>query len=139
MFEYSVLRAALVSALVCGVAAVLMIEFGPTNRIGLMRVKVVNDTNRAVKIQPCWDRDCHDTRGLPEKVMGPGKRGMVSGQWADDQVQTISVGVLEPKDSVPHFDGCLVQTYAPHQKVAVFYVSWETSCPQGDEGGGGGF
>ena len=139
MFGSPVIRAAVISALICGVAAVLMLEFGPANAIGLMRLKVVNNTNRTVRVQPCWDLNCHDTLGLRDSIVRPGQRANVSSEWADDVVESISIAVLKPAASVPNFEGCLVNTFMPHVKVGVFYVSTETTCPVSSGGGGGGF
>jgi len=44
----SVLRSALISMVIVGIAAVLMIAFGPNLAIGTMHIQVLNDTVRVV-------------------------------------------------------------------------------------------
>ena len=137
----SVLRAALVSMVLVVVAGVLMWEFGPTTKIGFMRLKVVNDTKRAVNIQPCWDLRCWDTHGLPDQIVRPGEAKKVSSRWADDRWTLVSVGVLPSNVDIreaENVEGCLVNVFPPHTRVAVFFVSNERKCAAFNRGAGAG-
>ena len=138
MLDSPVLRAALISMGIVGVAAVLMWQLGPSHSIGFMSLRVVNDTDHAVKIQPCWDIRCWDSHGLSDTVVPPGEARRVSSEWEDDMSHPISVAVLQPRAEMPQWDGCLVNTFPPHRKVGVFRVSNEQPCPTSGGGGGAG-
>ena len=125
---------------VVAVAAVLMWEFGPANSIRFMRMRIVNDTQRTVKVQPCWDIDCIDIHSLSSSILRPGDvvRGGSLWEWEDDLGHVISVAVLKPSAEAFQFDGCVVRVFEPHTKVGVFRVSQLTTCPDIPEGGGSG-
>lgn len=141
MLGSSVLRAALASFAIVVVAGALMWEFGPNNSIGFLRMKIVNDTNRTVKIQPCWDIGCNDVRTLPAVIVHPGERSKVAGKSPNDYWQWVTVAVLEPDadESGRNWDGCLLNSFPPHLKVGVLFVSNEVKCPVVPAGGAGGF
>ena len=140
MLGSSVLRSALVSFAIVVVAGALMWEFGPDNSIGFLRMKVVNDTNHTVKIQPCWDIGCNDVHNLPVTIVHPGESPKVAGKSPNDFWQWVTVAVLEPDadESDRNWDGCLLNVFPPHLKVGVLFVSNEAKCPVTSGGGGGG-
>ena len=138
MFDSPTIRAALVSTVVVAAAFGLMWQFGQGTAIGFMHLKVVNDTQHPVKIQPCWDARCWDTHGLQDTVVPAGKARRVTSEWEDDMGHLISLAVLQPRAEVPRWDGCLVNVFPPHQRVAVFFVSNQRPCLTGGGGPGTG-
>ena len=137
-------RSALISLVLVAIGAVLMIELGPSNSIGFMRFRVINDTKRTLKIQPCWDLDCLDRIGLRPSIIPPRSSPLVGGnRWELDNTfgAQITVAVLEPNETVaPPFAHCVVSLFPPQTKVGVIRVTERdlVQCPDIGEGGGGG-
>jgi len=133
-------RSASISIVLVAIAAVLIIEFGPNQAIGFMRIKVVNDTERTVKIQPCWDIDCLQRNGLPTTIVPPHRSPIVASKWPNDVWNQVSIGVVKPSTVVirPPAE-CVIRVFAPGTVVGVIRVSERTlvPCPQLGEGGGG--
>jgi hypothetical protein len=136
----SILVALGVSAVLC--TGFLLAVYGAKNwhdqRIGFMRLEVVNDTQRAVKVQPCWDLDCYDTIGLHSSTLRPGDSRRVAGQWANNRPQRISVAILSPHATEMDYDGCVISSFPPGTKKGIVHVSRMGDCPTGPEGGFGG-
>ena len=123
---------------IVGIAVVLGWAFGPSKAIGFMRLKVINDTQRAVTVQPCWDANCLQTRGLRPTVVHPGEGKKIAGKFVDDMGHLISVGILKPGKGYREIDGCVVRWFDPHTKVGVLRLSQRGACPNLSGGGGGG-
>lgn len=131
-------RSAMISAVLVAIGAVLIIEFGPNNSIGFMHLKVINNTERALKIQPCWDIGCLNRVGLAATVIPPHRTPILPKQWENTYWQTISVVVLKPSESTePPFEACVVTDIPPKRKVGVIRVTDRNIGPCPDGGGGG--
>jgi len=134
-------RAAAISLVLAGIAAVLIIEFGPNQSIGFMRIKVINDTAQTVKVQPCWDIDCLQRNGLAATIVPPHRTPIVASKWPDDVWNQVAIGVVKPKTVLAGPPAhCVIGLFPPHTAVGVVRVSEQTlvRCPQLGEGGGGG-
>jgi hypothetical protein len=137
-------RSALISLTLVAIGALLMIELGPANAIGFFPVRVINDTKRTLKIQPCWDLDCLDSIGLATTTIPPHHTPIVGGpkwQWENTGWQQITVAVLKPTDDpLPPFDRCVVSLFPPKTRVGIIRVTERDlqQCPTLGEGGGGG-
>ena len=118
----------------------LILAFGPNHSIGFMRLKVVNDTQRTVTIQPCWDRACLDHGGLQPVVVPPGGMPHVAGKkFPNDVPEALVVAIVRPGgQDFPPFAGCVMDTFPPGTKVAVFRVSEARVCFTSDPTGGVG-
>src|SRR4051812_48652197 len=81
-----------------GVALLFWARGCSWNEIGIMKLKVVNDTGQTVQIQPCWDLACVDIAGLPTFDLGPGDARRIGGRlgFENDVGQLIAIGVLKP-------------------------------------------
>src|SRR5471032_1475910 len=125
----SILRAAFVSMALVGVAVLAMFLLRDKgSSIGFMGLRVVNDTQQTVRVQPCWDPACTNTIGLHEAVLHPGASKRVPNQWANNTPEEIVVGVLRPHAEAMHFSGCVVEFFPPGENVAVIRVSHQGVC-----------
>jgi hypothetical protein len=68
-------------------------------------LRVVNDTHRPVKIQPCWDVDCVDMNGMPVTVLRPGDSRDEKSWWVIP-ASGVAVAVLSPAGH--RIIGCLI-------------------------------
>jgi hypothetical protein len=105
--------------------------------ISYMRIRVVNDTQRTVKVQPCWDLACYETINMRQAIVRAGSSRLITGLWSDDAPHTVVVGVLRPRAEAFHFEGCLHGFFNPGLKVGLMHVSQEGICPTSDGVGGG--
>ena len=105
---------------------------------GFMSVRVVNDTTRTVKVQPCWDAACFDILGVKERTLRPGASWRIPRfEWVNNFPELIVLGVLKPYAEPMHFNGCLLAFFPPRTDEAVFHVSLKGQCPSSNPGGGG--
>ena len=138
----SLVRSGSIALVLVAIGAVLMFKFGPNNSRGIMRLRVVNDTERTLKIQPCWDLDCVDRIGLTPTIIPPHHHPMVGGkywQWENTYWLNITVAVLKPNETAyPPYAHCVVTLIAPKQEVGVIRVTERDMqrCPDLSEGGG---
>ena len=139
--EGSLLRSALVSLAIVAVVAAVGFAFAPNFSIEFMRLKVVNDTEQTLKIQPCWDANCWNRIGLDPTIVPPHHTPIVDSRWENTYWRRISVAVLKPNEPiVAPFDECVVTDFPPGQKVGVIRVSAKTvvPCPELSPAGGAG-
>ncbi len=124
------LRATLVGALLA--AALSACQWDETRFFDL---RVVNDTHRTVKIQPCWDTYCLDMSKLPVTALPPGASHHEASWWPNDSGDQVSVAVRSPGRR-----GflCLTTTYGPGQPSGVVRVSRRAPCPLTPTGGRAG-
>lgn len=102
---------------------------------GFFDLRVVNDTSRAVKIRPCWDKFCLDTAGMPYSVLRPGDSHDESNFWANDSGDQVTVEVFSLRGKRI---ACLTTGYAARQATGVVRVSQMTKCRAAPLSGGGG-
>ena len=118
----------IVAALVFGIYAARGWRWH-TNSYGFLRLRILNDTPHAVRVQPCWDVACNDIVGLHEDLIPAGASTRVSGKWVNNGPAAIVVGVLTLRAEPMHFHGCIIGFSRPEAKVAVLHVSSEGVCP----------
>jgi hypothetical protein len=136
---HPIVRAFLAS--LAGVVAIfgLIVGIGSCQHgIGWFHVRVVNDTRRPVTIQPCWDPDCLNFRGLPAAVIRPGAARTEPPAWPNDAGQQIVLAIHKPGGKPWQFAGCLVTSYVQGQTTGTVRVSQMRPCFTGTESGGGG-
>lgn len=134
----SVVRAFFISISLVGLmVAALFLFKGNGAAMGYMGLEVVNDTNKPVRVQPCWDLACFDTVGLHESVLQPGARKRVHGTWPNVTPQEIVVGVMKLHAEPMHFTGCMLRYFQPGATMGLMHVSKLYPCPTSDPGGGG--
>jgi hypothetical protein len=122
--------------IVLGVSALivsLILLFGPNSKITFLDLRVVNDTHRTVTIQPCWDLDCLDIRGLQSSVIPPGRSVHVTGHYATDVPHEIAVGIRKPGGKPWQFSSCMITGTAAHQPKDLIRVSKAQPCVTGTE------
>jgi hypothetical protein len=116
-----------------GVIVALILLFGPKSKISFLDLRVVNDTHRTVTIQPCWDLDCLDFRGLQPSVIQAGRSVHVTGHYATDVGHEIVVGIRKPGGKPWQFSSCMVTGTAAGQPKDVIRVSKAQPCFTGTQ------
>ena len=110
------------------VAVAVVFLFQPTSKISFFDLRVVNDTQRSVTIQPCWDLVCLDTHGLPDAVIAPGRSVQEGGHFPTDRGGAIVVAIRKPGGKPWEFSSCLISSFAAHQDTGVVRVSHARQC-----------
>jgi hypothetical protein len=106
----------------------------PGQKISFLDLRIVNDTQRTVTVQPCWDADCLDIHGLHAAVLRPGRSVHATNQWPTDVGQgLIVVGIRKPSGNPRTFSACIVTASAPGQKTGLVRVSHARPCLTGTE------
>jgi hypothetical protein len=137
MLRSGLLRTSLICAVLVAAGTGMIFAFGPNHAILFTHSKVVNDTNRTLTVQPCWDAACFDRRRLSPVVVPPGGTPRVAGRFANDVPQSIVVAILRPgQPDYPPFASCVIGHFPPGTKVAVLRLSQSQQCPK-DPGANG--
>ena len=136
----SVFRASLWSLALVGVAVLgmFLLRGWKGNAYTFMSIRVVNDTQRTLRIQPCWDLNCDNTIGLPDAIFRPGDSKRVAGKWVNNVPEQVVIGILRPHAEAFHYEGCVLRFFEPGKKVGVIRVSREGPCLNVPTGGAGG-
>jgi hypothetical protein len=87
-------------------------------------LRVVNDTNHSVKIEPCWDPSCRDTTGMPTDTVNAGAY-RDEAAWSNSAGGTVAVAVIDAKSGSRK---CLPVRYERGQKKGRVRVSGARRC-----------
>ncbi len=121
-------RDILIVLAIMAVSFTLILLFGPKSRITFFDLRVLNDTNRTVTVQPCWDLDCIDFHGLAPAVLRPGRSFHSTGHFPTDVGHLITLGIRKPGGKPGEFSSCLAKATAPGQQKGLVRVSSAQAC-----------
>jgi hypothetical protein len=125
-------EAVIFAAVFIPIIAVIVL-WRPTSKIGFVDVRIVNDTHRTVTIQPCWDLNCLDIRGLQPHVVRPGRSVDVTGEYTSDVGHEIAIGIRKRGGKPWQFSSCVVTGTAAGQRIGLVRVSKAQPCFTGTE------
>ena len=128
----------LIVGTILAVILTVILLWHPTRRITFFDLRIVNDTQRTVRVHPCWDINCINITGLPESTLRPGQSVHSSGNFATDVGNEIVVGIRKPGGKVWQFSSCMMITAPAGRQAGTVRVSKARPCFTGPEGGGGG-
>jgi hypothetical protein len=94
--------------------------------------RVVNDSQRAVKVQPCWDFYCLDTKKMPVTPLQPGASHNEDSWWPNDTGDKVTVIILGPHGK---HAACLVTSFFAGERTKTIPVSQAVPCPRPPAGG----
>jgi hypothetical protein len=117
----------IVSAILLAIVAVILI-WQPQSKISFFDLKIINDTNKTVTLQPCWDLVCLDTHGLPSHVLAPGHSVVDGGHFPTDRGGGVVVAIVKPGGKPGQFSSCLITGFAPNQNTGTIRVSHARKC-----------
>jgi hypothetical protein len=115
-----------VTVVLAAIAATALFGFSvdPASLDNFFDLRVINDTDHAVKIQPCWDRLCHDTTGMPIDRVAPGAY-RDEAAWSNEVGTRVGVVVF----TIPsRTKKCLRVRYAIGQRKGIIRVSTAHRC-----------
>jgi hypothetical protein len=103
------------------------------DEVQFFHLRVINDTDRVVTIQPCLDTDCLDTTGLPVTALRPGDSKDEGLWWVHAPGEKVAVAVLGPARK--QIIGCLITTQG--LRPGVVRASQQRPCLRSSPGAGG--
>ena len=123
------------------VAAIFGVIFATRGFVGqktaYFDLKVMNDTQRKVTVEQCWDLSCIDTHGLRPSVLPPGHFVHENREYLNDIGRLINVGIRKPGGNPFDFESCMYITFEAGQKTGLVRVSQALPCFKGTLPGAG--
>ncbi len=112
------------------IVAVILL-WRPSSKITFFNLRIVNDTQRSVTVQPCWDLTCLDVKGLSASELRPGRAVRSYGHFPTDSGHEIVVGIQKEGGKPWQFSSCMFITTAPGEQTGTVRVSKAKACLPG--------
>ena len=123
------------------VAAIFGVIFATRGFVGqktaYFDLKDMNDTQRKVTVEQCWDLSCIDTHGLRPSVLPPGRSVHENREYLNDIGPLINVDIRKPGGNPFAFASCMYISFNSGQKTGLVRVSQARPCFTGTLPGAG--